>query len=93
MARGKDLRVSLGQKIREFRLALGLSPIEFGDDIGKNQYYVLQLEDGKIDIDLLTLEKCAKALGLEISELFDAVYSDSVPMLLVDDSEQARTHG
>lgn len=65
-----DVRKRLGQAIRQFRLAAGLSPKEFGDDIGKDQFYVLQLEEGNVDADILTIDKCAKALGVEIEELF-----------------------
>lgn len=65
-----DIRKRLGEAIRQFRLAAGLSPKEFGDDIGKNQYYVLQLEDGQVDVDILTVEKCAEVFGIEIGELF-----------------------
>jgi transcriptional regulator with XRE-family HTH domain len=78
----QDLRKRLGDAIRQFRLAASLSPKEFGDDIGQNQYYVLQLEDGTIDVDLLTLEKCADVLGTDISELFFVAVHGGVPLMV-----------
>lgn len=89
MPRNWNIRKRLGETVREFRLALGLSPKEFGDEIGHDQWYVMQLEDGTVEVDLATLEKCANTFGMRISELFDAVYDDSRPVMLVEVEDEA----
>lgn len=64
----------LGQAIRQLRLAMGLTPKEFADDIGKERSFLLALEEGAVEVDLTTIERCASTLGLEISGLFDAAH-------------------
>ncbi len=53
----------------QFRLRLGLTTEQFALDIGSSPSFVRKLEDGVLDVDFETLEKCAHAFNLELSDL------------------------
>lgn len=74
---GEELLVKFGRTIRSFRLAFGLTPKEFADNIGCSVPYVMRLEDGRVDPEIGLVERCARALNIEISELLLAASIDA----------------
>ncbi len=66
---GSDVTRKLGQTIRQLRLSLGLSPGDLSEYMGCSTSFVIRLEEGTVDADLRTLEKCSTALGVELSYL------------------------
>ena len=59
-------------RVRELREALGLSQEAFAEKAGLTYKYYQHVEAGrKRDLRISTVEKLAKACGLEVSELLD----------------------
>jgi transcriptional regulator with XRE-family HTH domain len=71
MTRGadKDIAESFGLRVRERRLAKGLSQEAFAAAAGLDRTYISGIERGKRNVSLRNIEILAKALGASISEL------------------------
>ncbi|HYH67164.1 MAG TPA: response regulator [Urbifossiella sp.] len=67
------LRESLGNAIRERRKALGLTLANMSDRTGVSLGYLSQIELGKNSASIETLYRICLALGMKMSELFQAV--------------------
>lgn len=67
------LRESLGTAIRERRKALGLTLSNMSDRTGVSLGYLSQIELGKNSASIETLYRICLALGMRMSELFQAV--------------------
>jgi CheY-like chemotaxis protein len=67
------LRESLGNSIRERRKALGLTLANMSDRTGVSLGYLSQIELGKNSASIETLYRICLALGMKMSELFQAV--------------------
>jgi CheY-like chemotaxis protein len=67
------LRESLGNAIRERRKALGLTLANMSDRTGVSLGYLSQIELGKNSASIETLYRVCLALGMKMSELFQAV--------------------
>lgn len=65
----KSLLEKFGQRVREERKKLGLSQEELAARAEVHRTYIGMIERGEKNITLLNIEKIAKALNLEISEL------------------------
>lgn len=66
----KDILIKFGQKIRQERLKLRLSQEEFANIVGVHRTYIGMIERAEKNITLENIEKIAKALKLNIKELF-----------------------
>lgn len=75
------LSVKLGRKIKECRLILCITPDEFADDIGCSTAYVLKLEQGLVEPTEAVLQRCAEALGVQVTDLMH--YSEGTTGLLL----------
>ncbi|MFB3923935.1 MAG: helix-turn-helix domain-containing protein [Terriglobia bacterium] len=62
--------MNIGQRLRELREAKGLSQRDIEKRTGMWQGYICRVERGHAPPNLVTLEKWAKALGLEFYQLF-----------------------
>ena len=72
MLRGVDMSTinkKLGANIRRIRLEKGLMQKEFSKKVGLDPAYLSNIETGKMNVTVLTLEKIAKALGVKVEEL------------------------
>jgi transcriptional regulator with XRE-family HTH domain len=70
-------------RVKDLRKALGLSQEAFAERAGLKYKHYQAIETGrKTDIRFSTLEKLAKACGLELWELLNF---DSAPMALAED--------
>jgi len=71
--------VSLGARLREVRLASGLSLREVARQLGVSPSFVSQLENGKSQPSVATLYSMAQLLGVSIDELFAGDGAAAVP--------------
>lgn len=81
-----DTATKLLARVKEFREARGLSQEAFAEKAGLGYKYYQHVESGRRrDIRLSTLQKLAKACGLELWELLQL---DTTPMALGEDTPQ-----
>ena len=73
MPRGDDIRIRFGQRLRELRQAKGLSQEELAFRAGLHRTYVSSAERGQRNVALVNIEKLARALGIDIADLFRGV--------------------
>jgi transcriptional regulator with XRE-family HTH domain len=93
LASGKSVRpFAVNAAIRSCRLALGLSPKELADEIGESTYFVLDLEQGAIELNEDLLARCARGLGISVDDLLAIAHDDFVPMALLVSNERKITH-
>jgi transcriptional regulator with XRE-family HTH domain len=73
MARGDSQagRRILARNLRRLRLERKLTQDVLADEAGLRQALISELESGKIDVRLDTLQRIASALNARLSELFD----------------------
>lgn len=62
--------IKIGQKIRELRKAKGFSQEEFAYEVGLDRTYMGSVERGERNLAALNLIRIAKALKIEVGELF-----------------------
>jgi transcriptional regulator with XRE-family HTH domain len=60
-----------GNRVRERRLALGLTQQELADRAGLHRSYIGQIELGRRNVTLKSAAKIAKALQTDIASLLD----------------------
>jgi transcriptional regulator with XRE-family HTH domain len=63
----------LGKCIRDLRVGMGLSQVEFGEKCGFYQTYLSRIENGHANPTLNAIEVSANALGLTVFDLFDKI--------------------
>ncbi|MBD3754700.1 MAG: helix-turn-helix transcriptional regulator [Gammaproteobacteria bacterium] len=68
-----DVRKKFGKQLRALREERGWSQEEFADRSGLHRTYVSAVERGVRNPTLSVLERLAKALGIKLSELLEAV--------------------
>ncbi|HEU4661002.1 MAG TPA: helix-turn-helix transcriptional regulator [Pseudolabrys sp.] len=61
----------LGRNLRGLRLARGWTQDDLAAEAGVRQALISELECGKVDVRLDTLQRIALALGARLSELFE----------------------
>lgn len=66
------LPAALGKAVKEFRKKAELSQDALAAAAKVHRTYIPQLEAGRINITILSLEKIARALGLTAGELLTA---------------------
>jgi transcriptional regulator with XRE-family HTH domain len=73
MARGDSQagRRHVARNLRRLRLERKLTQDALADEAGVRQALISELEAGKIDVRLDTLQRIASALGARMAELFD----------------------
>jgi transcriptional regulator with XRE-family HTH domain len=62
--------VELGERLRAIRLLRRLTLREVAEAAGVSESFVSQLERGRSSASVATLQRLAKAVGIEISDLF-----------------------
>lgn len=68
--------IGIGNRIREFRLNKGMSQKQFADLAKTTQSQVSMCEHGIIKMQVVTLEKFAKALGIDIMDFFESLLEE-----------------
>ncbi|PYE51984.1 helix-turn-helix domain-containing protein [Deinococcus yavapaiensis] len=61
----------VGARILALRHALSLNQDEFAHRAGMHRSYVTQVENGRKDLRITTLQRVAVAFGLQLHELLD----------------------
>ena len=69
----KAILVKFGKKIRDVRAERGLSQEALADIANVHRTYIGMVERAEKNITLLNIQKLAKALKIEIRELFDGI--------------------
>lgn len=64
-----EINIKIGNKIREIRQSKGLSQEQLAEIAEVHRTYVGMIERAEKNITLVSLEKIAKALDVEIGEL------------------------
>lgn len=72
MSKSKILE-AFGNRVKEERLKLGISQEELAERAGLHRTYIGMIERAEKNITLLNIEKIAKALNLDIKELFTVI--------------------
>lgn len=65
--------VKFGKKIRELRKERGFSQEGFADEVGLDRTYMGGIERGERNIATLNIIRIAKALRVEVGELFPSI--------------------
>jgi transcriptional regulator with XRE-family HTH domain len=68
-----DVLKRFGNRLRQKRMAIGLSQEAFADKAELDRTYVSGIERGKRNVALRNIEAIAEALGISISELMKDV--------------------
>ncbi|WP_130274491.1 helix-turn-helix domain-containing protein [Cecembia calidifontis] len=65
-----DIRVKIGQRLRELRTKKGLSQEKFAFTCDLDRTYIASIEQGKRNVSVANIEKIATALDMSIYEFF-----------------------
>jgi transcriptional regulator with XRE-family HTH domain len=66
-----SIKATFGVRVRELRLAKGISQEDLGDKAGLDRTYISSIERGKRNVSLLNIELLAKALGVKPHQLLE----------------------
>jgi transcriptional regulator with XRE-family HTH domain len=66
-----NINNKFGNRVRELRLASGLSQEQFSYKADLHRTYIGMIERAEKNISLVNIEKIAKAFNISIQELFD----------------------
>ena len=69
----KSIRTSFGNRIRELRLASGMTQEAFADHCGFARTYMSRLETGGANPSLDAIKTLADALSVPLKDLFDGL--------------------
>ena len=69
MAGESDACVDFGRRLRSLRLERGLSQERLGELASLDRTYISQAEAGRRNVTLVTIDKLAKALGVDAAVL------------------------
>ena len=68
-----EIAKNVGQRIRNYRMQLGLSQDNVAELSGCHPTYIGQLERGEKNATLESIEKIASALNIPLSKLFEKI--------------------
>lgn len=66
----KNILSLFGNRIRQERIKLNLTQEELAERAGLHRTYVGMIERAEKNITLLNIERLAKALGIDVADLF-----------------------
>lgn len=81
-----DLKVALGDKIRNLRRIKGLTQEELGEKAGLSYKYIGEIERGQVNVSFDSLIRIVNALSVMISDLFPSETAISQKILIKDKS-------
>lgn len=73
----KEIRVKFGKTLRRLRKNHGISQEAFADKCDLHRTYISDIERGERNVSLENIEKIAKVLNIQISELFREVETEN----------------
>jgi transcriptional regulator with XRE-family HTH domain len=65
----RDICIALGERIRQLRKERGWRQIDLAEETGIHENYVSDLEMGRKEICLRTLQTVARAFGMKATDL------------------------
>ena len=65
------IQIEFGKRVRELRMATGLSQEKFALKIEMDRTYYASVESGKRNISLKNIEKIAYGFNISIAQLFN----------------------
>jgi transcriptional regulator with XRE-family HTH domain len=68
-----DICIALGERIRDLRSTRGWRQIDLAEEAGIHENYVSDLELGRKEICLRSLQTLARAFGMTAAELLNGV--------------------
>lgn len=69
----ESLAQRFGRCVRDMRIAMGPSQVEFCERCGFYQTYLSRIENGRANPSLNAMEVIANALGMTVFELFERI--------------------
>ena len=66
-----DVKILVGQRVKELRNKLGISQEELSDLAGLDRTYITSVECGKRNISIMNIEKLSIALKVSLKEFFN----------------------
>jgi ribosome-binding protein aMBF1 (putative translation factor) len=69
----QQLLLKLGKRVRALRLDRGWTQEELAHRSGLNRSYMSEVERGRSDVSLSTLQKIARPLGISLAELLTGI--------------------
>lgn len=67
-----EIKEKIGRRLRELRMAKGLSQEKFSFVCELDRTYIASIEQGRRNISIVNIEKIAKAFDMSISEFFNS---------------------
>ena len=68
-----NIKIEIGQRIKQLRLETGLSQEKFALSIGMDRTYFASVENGKRNISIVNLEKIITPLNTSFSNFFEGI--------------------
>ena len=68
-----NIKIEIGQHIKQLRLETGLSQEKFALSIGMDRTYFASVENGKRNISIVNLEKIINGLNTSFSNFFEGI--------------------
>lgn len=69
----RDICIALGERIRQLRKERGWRQIDLAEETGIHENYVSDLETGRKEICLRTLQNVARAFGMKTVDLLQGL--------------------
>ena len=69
----ENILIKFGKNVRDKRESLGLSQEQLASKAGVHRTYIGMIERGEKNITLHNISRLAKALGVDIGELFNNI--------------------
>jgi len=66
-----DLKIKLGERVRSLREEKGISIRQFALQAGLEHPQLINIEKGRVDLKLSSLNKISNALGMNLAKLFN----------------------
>ena len=66
-----DVKILVGQRVKELRNKLGISQEELADLAGLDRTYITSVESRKRNISIMNIEKLSIALKVSLKEFFN----------------------
>ena len=66
-----DVKILVGQRVKELRNKLGISQEELADLASLDRTYITSVECGKRNISIMNIEKLSIALKVSLKEFFN----------------------
>lgn len=82
------IEIEFGARVRALREHAGLSTREFALMVGRSKAYIIQLENGRRNVSLDTIERIASGLGMSVSDLFGGIETHAH----LGDADSSSTH-